>query len=65
MIGNTSPPCMGGWCSLRDRCLHYTAADRLRPIERLCEPGQDGEATLYAWLPEESDCGGTIMETVQ
>lgn len=44
------PACMGGWCRIRDRCGHYNASDRTRPIERLCEPNQDGEAVqLVRW----------------
>jgi hypothetical protein len=36
--------CMGGFCGLRESCRHYTTDDRRDPAERLCEPGQDGEA---------------------
>jgi hypothetical protein len=34
--------CLGGWCRLRDNCMHYHAADRRMPAERLCDRGQDG-----------------------
>ena len=35
--------CMGGWCRIRDRCPHHTAAFRgFSDAERLCLPGQDG-----------------------
>lgn len=30
-------PCMGGWCSVRTRCVHYLEpATRNEPAERLC-----------------------------
>jgi len=32
------PSCMGGWCSRRDRCLHYAEARR-HVVERMCERG--------------------------
>lgn len=38
-------PCMGGWCSIRAGCLHYTDGDpdpETEPAERLCVRGQDG-----------------------
>jgi hypothetical protein len=35
--------CMGGWCSMRDKCRYYQpgepAGERVTFIERLCEPG--------------------------
>lgn len=35
--------CMGGFCAKRDKCPHYTAADRRSDDgERLCIPGRDG-----------------------
>lgn len=34
-------PCMGGWCGLREKCPHFTSAQR-NPSERLCITGQDG-----------------------
>lgn len=34
--------CMGGWCRIRERCEHYHAADRRRPVERMCDTGRDG-----------------------
>lgn len=35
-----APACMGGFCSVRENCQHYTAnwPARGRPVERLCEP---------------------------
>lgn len=42
MNGRLSP-CMGGWCTLRDRCPNYhAAAPNRHPSERLCLPGADG-----------------------
>lgn len=38
----TITPCMGGWCTQRDRCPNYHSESRAQPAERLCEPGQDG-----------------------
>ena len=35
-------PCMGGWCSVRNRCPHYRSDDINEPAERLCPPRQDG-----------------------
>lgn len=35
-------PCMGGFCALRDKCLHYTQpTTRAQPCERKCEAGQE------------------------
>ena len=34
--------CMGGWCALREGCPHYRA-ESVDPIERICEPGKDGQ----------------------
>lgn len=35
-------PCMGGWCPLRDKCLHYVApTNRVAPAERKCDPRQE------------------------
>lgn len=35
--------CMGGWCRIRSRCAHYTAAARAADdADRLCVPGHDG-----------------------
>jgi hypothetical protein len=33
--------CMGGWCKLRDKCARHHAVDRRRPVERLCERGEE------------------------
>lgn len=39
----TPVPCMGGFCSKRERCPHYLAASpKVEPVERLCERGHDG-----------------------
>jgi hypothetical protein len=35
-------PCMGGWCTKREKCLHYADPDnKHRPAERLCESGRE------------------------
>lgn len=35
-------PCMGGWCSMRDKCSHYaTPTTRQEPAERLCDRGRE------------------------
>lgn len=34
--------CMGGWCTLRERCPHYGADGIAQPAERLCPAGLDG-----------------------
>lgn len=35
-------PCMGGFCPLRDKCLHYIApTNRNEPAERKCERGEE------------------------
>lgn len=40
-------PCMGGWCGLREKCPHYTAASVGRkPSERICLPGLDGQQLI-------------------
>lgn len=44
-------PCMGGFCSRRDNCLHYTSAGFAQPVERLCfedfeYPSQIGVETM-------------------
>ena len=39
-------PCMGGFCPLREKCLHYTdPAWRHSPPERKCVPGE--ERTMF------------------
>lgn len=45
--------CMGGWCRKRDYCEHYHASDNRAPVERMCEPGRDGElrATFAPHVP--------------
>ncbi len=42
-------PCLGGWCTQRQRCPHYHAASPDIPAEdgRLCLPGKDGELDGY------------------
>jgi hypothetical protein len=32
------PPCMGGWCHIRDWCKRYHQASSMRAAERLCSP---------------------------
>lgn len=34
-------PCMGGWCTARVHCLHYTSPNRAAPVERLCATPRD------------------------
>lgn len=37
-------PCMGGWCHLRNSCLHYTSPNwREAPADRLCDKGGEHE----------------------
>lgn len=43
----TAPACMGGWCRRREDCARYHAQNREAPVERLCEPGQDGTGSEY------------------
>ena len=46
-------PCMGGWCPLRDKCLHHIdPTNRLDPAERKCEPGHEREMFFLAKLKE-------------
>ncbi len=35
--------CMGGWCRVRERCMHYSAFPKgqREPAERLCPKGSD------------------------
>lgn len=40
--------CMGGWCTLRDKCPHYGAESDDRPAERLCLTGRDGVRVIEA-----------------
>ena len=41
--------CLGGWCTKRQQCPHYTEADRLgKREERLCLRGQDGVRLIDA-----------------
>lgn len=37
-------PCLGGWCTQRQRCAHYHAASPDTPAEdgRLCKTDKDG-----------------------
>ena len=39
---------MGGWCSKRGQCPHYTEAARINPVERLCMTGRDGTRLIEA-----------------
>lgn len=43
MSNEDATPCMGGWCTMRDRCPNYRS-DRIlsEPAERLCPKGIDG-----------------------
>jgi hypothetical protein len=50
MTGETNPAarlsCMGGWCKLRDKCARHHAIDRRRPVDRLCETGEERPEAL-------------------
>lgn len=37
--------CLGGWCSSRDRCVHYIALHTpgRQPVERLCGKVEEPE----------------------
>ena len=39
-------PCMGGWCTQRDRCANYHSDFPREPSERLCNPGQEKPTTI-------------------
>lgn len=39
-------PCMGGWCTFREKCAHYWRQSQRTPAENLC-----GHASLDAFLP--------------
>jgi len=53
----TVQSCMGGWCTQRDRCPNYHAADRTEPSERLCQPGHDRvqEQPVTLHRPDQSE----------
>jgi hypothetical protein len=42
--------CMGGWCTKRGQCPHYTeaASPDVEPEQRLCIRGRDGERLTWA-----------------
>lgn len=40
------PACMGGWCTVRDRCAMHCCADRSEVAERLCMPGTRNERPI-------------------
>ena len=48
MEGEAVRACMGGWCDLRGRCPHYTEAERVNAVERLCMTGRDGIRLIEA-----------------
>lgn len=53
MINPEIPACLGGFCVLRDMCLHHVApASREAPAERLCKRGHEG-AMFFTRLPTE------------
>jgi len=41
-------PCMGGFCSKRDGCVHYHSTADMNPSERLCGQGKDEPETAKA-----------------
>lgn len=40
--------CMGGWCTQRDKCPHYSAPSPHDVAERLCLTGRDGIRAIDA-----------------
>jgi len=47
-------PCMGGFCTSRDRCAHYREPSRrYEPAERLCLRGHEDPAPIVG--PEAVD----------
>lgn len=40
--------CMGGWCTLRDKCPHNSAPAGDEPKERMCLAGRDGVRAIWA-----------------
>ena len=52
--------CMGGWCSIRERCGHYRPGDRMaEPIERMCNthdsPREMFERGKWTFIPVAPD----------
>jgi len=45
-LPKTGFACMGGWCAVRDHCVHFHAKDRRNPAERLCQAGNDGQSDI-------------------
>ena len=43
-----TPACMGGWCTVRDRCERHVTDDREIVAERLCERGEEGNYRLIS-----------------
>lgn len=44
------PACMGGWCTLRERCHHYVLpASSVDPADRLCQRGQRDQFVPLLW----------------
>lgn len=42
MIFTVQRGCMGGFCHLREKCVHHMQSlNRNAPAERLCTPGQE------------------------
>ena len=41
--------CMGGWCSVRERCSHYHAEPlfHVLPVERICGKVEEPESLLW------------------
>lgn len=35
------PACMGGWCTVRDRCAQHLTMSRRVVVERMCERGNE------------------------
>lgn len=35
------PACMGGWCTVRDRCAQHLTMARRVVVERMCERGHE------------------------
>ena len=56
-------PCMGGWCPLRDKCLHHIdPTNRLDPVERKCEPGRERKTFFVQAI--EAEIGPALWQLI-
>lgn len=49
-------PCMGGWCTKRDKCAHYvnpTTVDN--PPDRLCDRGSEDRMFFLPLHPKQDE----------